>query len=75
MRDDELLAEASKGGFFSYAAGVAFQLLQRYHVQGAEVDIFESTLPHSKGLSSSAAICVLIARAFNKIYDLKMTTR
>jgi len=28
-----------------------------------------------KGLSSSAAICVLTARAFNRIYDLKMTIR
>jgi UTP-glucose-1-phosphate uridylyltransferase len=28
-----------------------------------------------KGLSSSAAICVLTARAFNHIYDLKLTVR
>jgi UTP-glucose-1-phosphate uridylyltransferase len=28
-----------------------------------------------KGLSSSAAICVLVARAFNHIYDLKLTVR
>ena len=28
-----------------------------------------------KGLSSSAAICVLAARAFNRVYDLKMTVR
>ncbi len=30
-------------------------------------------LPIQKGLSSSAAICVLVARAFNLVYDLKMS--
>src|SRR3990172_767205 len=32
-------------------------------------------LPIKKGLSSSAAVCVLTARAFNRVFDLKMTTR
>ena len=32
-------------------------------------------LPIKKGLSSSAAICVLAARAFNRVYDLKLTVR
>ena len=32
-------------------------------------------LPIKKGLSSSAAICVLTARAFNRVYDLKLTVR
>lgn len=32
-------------------------------------------LPIKKGLSSSAAICVLTARAFNRVYDLMMTVR
>jgi UTP-glucose-1-phosphate uridylyltransferase/mevalonate kinase len=39
------------------------------------IDNFKTDLPIKKGLSSSAAICVLTARAFNRIYDLKMTTR
>ena len=34
-----------------------------------------TTLPLKKGLSSSAAICVLTARAFSKLYDLRLTTR
>ena len=33
------------------------------------------TLPAKKGLSSSAAICVLTARAFNRIYGLNLTVR
>ncbi len=75
MSRDALLAEAEKGGFFSYAAGVAFQIMTFYPVKGLEIDNFLTDLPVKKGLSSSAAICVLTARAFNKVYDLKMTVR
>jgi len=75
MERDSLLEEAESGGFFSYCAGVAYQVLTYYHVKGLEIDNYETTLPIKKGLSSSAAACVLVARAFNKLYDLKMTTR
>ena len=75
MVREALLAEAERGGFFSYAAGVAFQILTHYRVRGLEVDNYLTDLPVKKGLSSSAAFCVLIARAFNRIYDLKMTVR
>ncbi len=75
MEGNALLAEAEKGGFFSYAAGVAYQILTDYRVQGLEIDNYLTDLPVKKGLSSSAAISVLVARAFNRTYDLKMTTR
>ncbi len=75
MDRDALLEEAEKGGFFSYAAGVAFQVLTHYRVGGLEIDNYLTDLPVKKGLSSSAAVCVLVARAFNRIYDLKMTVR
>lgn len=75
MERQTLLAEAEKGGFFSYAAGVAYQFLTYYHVGGLEIDNYLTDLPIQKGLSSSAAICVLVARAFNRLYDLKMTIR
>ncbi|GET36650.1 GHMP kinase [Microseira wollei NIES-4236] len=75
MSRQVLLAEAEKGGFFSYAAGVAYQFLTHYRVGGIEIDNYLTDLPIQKGLSSSAAICVLIARAFNRVYDLKMTVR
>jgi UTP-glucose-1-phosphate uridylyltransferase/mevalonate kinase len=75
MEADVLLAEAQKGGFFSYAAGVAYQILTHYQVRGLEIDNTRTDLPIKKGLSSSAAICVLVARAFNCLYDLKMTVR
>ncbi len=70
-----LLQEAERGGFFSYAAGVAYQFLTYFQVGGLEIDNYLTDLPIKKGLSSSAAICVLVARAFNQVYDLKLSLR
>jgi len=75
MEPQALLEEAQKGGFWSYVAGVAYQVLTHYHVRGLVIDNYKTDLPMKKGLSSSAAICVLAARAFNRTYDLKMTVR
>ncbi len=75
MEPKTLLAEAQKGGYWSYIAGVAYQVLINYHVRGLVIDNYKTDLPIKKGLSSSAAICVLTARAFNRVYDLKMTIR
>lgn len=75
MEPRALLAEAQEGGFWSYSAGVAYQILTHYRVRGLVIDNYQTDLPMKKGLSSSAAICVLTARAFNRIYDLKMTVR
>ncbi len=75
MEAKALLEEAEKGGFWSYMAGVAYQILTHYHVRGLVIDNYKTDMPVKKGLSSSAAITVLTARAFNRIYDLKMTIR
>ena len=75
MRADALLEEARKGGFFSYVAGVAYQVLTHNTVKGLVIDNYSTDLPVKKGISSSAAVCVLTARAFNLAYDLKMTVR
>lgn len=75
METNALLDEAQRGGFWSYIAGVAYQVLTHYRVRGLEIHNYKTDLPVKKGLSSSAAICVLTARAFNRIYDLKLTTR
>ncbi len=75
MEPRALLEEAQDGGFWSYVAGVAYQIMTHYHVRGLVIDNYKTDLPVKKGLSSSAAICVLTARAFNRVYDLKMTTR
>lgn len=75
MEREALLAEAEKGGFFSYAAGVAYQIMTKHRVRGIEIDNFHTDLPVKKGLSSSAAVCVMVARAFNRVYDLRLTVR
>ncbi len=75
MEPRSLIEVAQRGGFFSYMAGVAYQVLTHYHVRGLVINNYKTDIPVKKGLSSSAAICVLTARAFNRIYDLKMTVR
>ena len=71
----QLKAIAEEGGYYSYVAGVAAFMLEYYDVGGLSVEITKVTLPIKKGLSSSAAICVLIARAFNQLYDLQISVR
>ncbi|MBE9166625.1 GHMP kinase [Pleurocapsales cyanobacterium LEGE 06147] len=73
LNREALRAEAERGGFFSYAAGVAYQILTRYSVGGVAINNYLTDLPIQKGLSSSAAICVLVARAFNHLYQLNLS--
>jgi galactokinase len=49
--------------------------LNHYQVGELEIDNYVTDLPFQKGLSSSAAICLLVARAFNQIYELNMSRR
>jgi hypothetical protein len=74
--DANALAEiASQGGFWSYAAGVACKVIRMFAVGGLEIDNYRTTLPVCKGLSSSAAMCVLVARAFSRAYGLGLSVR
>src|SRR5512136_3071385 len=75
MEPKALLEEAQGGDYWSYIAGVAYQVLTNYHVRGLVIKNYKTDMPVKKGLSSSAAICVLAARAFNRVYDLKLTIR
>jgi mevalonate kinase len=70
------LAHAARaGGFFSYAAGVAAVVTERYPVGGVRLRIAADDLPVGKGLSSSAAVCVLVARAYDRLYRLGFSVR
>jgi hypothetical protein len=77
-----LLAVAEAGGFFSYVAGTACAMIRReswwIRIKAVGKGIFinnhSTTLPMKKGLSSSAAVCVLVATAFNLFYDLQLST-
>lgn len=66
---------ARQGGFWCYAAGTAYKLAVEWGVGGLELDNHTTTLPLKRGLSSSAAFCVLLARAYNQIYGLGLTVR
>ncbi len=74
MNDAELKRVAKSGSFFCYCAGVASYMLEWYKVGGVRIRITAMTLPMKSGLSSSAAICVLVARAFNMLYNLNLNT-
>ena len=71
--NEMLLDTAKSNNFYSYVAGVAYQAKERYRVGGLAIDNYKMTLPLKKGLSSSAAICVLVARAFNRLYHLGLS--
>lgn len=74
MNELELKNVAKSGSFFSYCAGVASYMLEWYQVGGVKITLKSMTLPMKSGLSSSAAICVLVARAFNQLYRLNLNT-
>ncbi len=74
MDMNKLRDTAKDGGFFSYVAGVASYMCEWYHVGGMHLEITAMTLPMKSGLSSSAAICVMVAKAFNQLYNLHLNT-
>lgn len=41
--------------------------------KGVTIDNYSTTLPLKKGLSSSAAVCVLVVRALCLVYGLKLS--
>ncbi len=71
---DVLLAAAEdETEFFRYCAGVAHQVLTRFNIpSGIDIQITKMDLPLKKGVSSSAAVCVLVAKAFDVSYELAM---
>lgn len=75
LNAEQLLAQAKKGDFWSYVAGTFYEIWQKYPIFGLEIDCYCMDLPLKKGLSSSAAICVLVAHACNQIYHLNLSQR
>lgn len=69
----EDLREKFNDKFFKYVCSSAYLMLENYHVSGVEINIINNDLPIEKGLSSSAAICILVVRAFNKLYNLDLS--
>lgn len=74
MEVNKLRHIAEEGGTFSYMAGTASFIKENYHVGGVKIMIDKMTIPMKRGLASSAAVCVLVAKAFNILYKLNMST-
>lgn len=74
MNMNKLRQIAREGGYFSYMAGVASYMCEWYQVGGIQMDITRMTMPMKCGLSSSAAICVSVVKAFNELYNLQLNT-
>jgi galactokinase len=59
--------------FFRYCAGVAHEVVTRWPaVGGLDLRITAVDLPLGRGVASSAAVCILVARAFDAVYDLRL---
>ncbi len=61
--------------YFRYAAGVAAEVWDRCKPGGVRIRVTNQDLPIGRGLSSSASICVLTARAFNRTHALGLDVR
>lgn len=66
-----LEAARDQDEFFCHCAGVAHEMASLPGVKGAvNLRITEMDLPLRKGVSSSAAVCILVAQAFDAVYTL-----
>jgi galactokinase len=55
-----ILVAARGSKFWRYVACVAYLVFLEHEVGGLSIDNYKTTLPVKKGLSSSAAVCVLV---------------
>ena len=75
-RQEETLKEQiNSNNFLSYICGTLLYMKRKYGEQigGLELEIIEMDLPIKKGLSSSAAICITIAKHMNRLYNLNLS--
>lgn len=72
INTNKLKEKALEGDFFRYVYGTAYHFAK---YGGIHIKILKMDLPLSKGLASSAAICVLVTRAFNLLYNLNLNVK
>ena len=69
--DSLLEAAKDQDEFFRYCAGVAYEMISQTGISGGlSLEISAMDLPLQKGVSSSAAVCILVAKAFDAVYQL-----
>lgn len=77
---DALHVLARGGGFFAYVAGTVAAIIEAYDLAGGastsppgiHINNYKSTLPMKKGLSSSAAVCVLVVMCFAALFGWEL---
>jgi len=69
---EALPAVAASEAFASYAAATLLELVESRGIPGLRLAT-EADLPVNRGLSSSAAICVSVARAASRVYGLGLS--
>ena len=75
LRDHESLVNiAQQGGFWSYVAGTAYRIVTDFQLDGCGlvIDNHTTSLPLKKGLSSSAAICVLVRFLYTYLLYIRL---
>ncbi|MEI7835745.1 MAG: GHMP kinase [Planctomycetota bacterium] len=72
--DHDLQAAAQDASeFFRHCAGTAHEMMALPGVTGGlDLEIDQVDLPLGKGVASSAAVCILVAQAFDAVYGLKL---
>ena len=79
---NELISVAKSWDFFSYVAGSILAMLEyaeslqlsTIKESGIAINNYKTTLPMGKGLSSSAAVCVLVVKSFSDYFLLNLST-
>lgn len=75
MEENILNKYSSEGGYYSYICGVLLFMKKKYNISGIYINNYKNTIVQGKGLSSSAAICVLVAKSVNLCYNLKLSEK
>ena len=71
--EDSINMSIVSNPYFAYVLSTYLYIYKKYQVKGLKIQITTNNLYIGKGLGSSAAICILVARAFNNIYNLRMS--
>lgn len=74
ISNEMLRREAENNTFYSYICGTILYIREKYDVEGIKIEIEKMDLPIKKGLASSAAICITIAKAYNELYSLNLSS-
>ena len=73
ISEESLIEQIEARSFYAYICGTILYLKRNYKVSGIQLQIDKINLPVGKGLSSSAAICITVAKAYNGLYDLNLS--